>query len=116
MINVEWLREYCLNKKEFSEDFPFDDEVLVLRVRGKIFALININQPQTINLKAHPDRVIELREQYEQVQPGWHMNKKHWNTVTGAGLTQQELAAMIHESYLAVVSGFPLKVRKEILG
>ncbi len=100
-MNVETLRQYCLSKEETSEDFPFDEETLVLRVRGKIFALTSINsRPLTVNLKCDPELAVELREKYEGVQPGYHMNKKHWNTVILDGtIPTKEVLAMIDHSY-----------------
>ncbi len=90
-------------KKEgkISEEFPFDEYVLVFKVNGKIFILISTNtHPVTINLKCEPERAIELREQYPSVEPGYHMNKKHWNTVTLDGsIPPKEIFAMIDHSY-----------------
>lgn len=101
-IDVEALRIFCLKKEgKISEEFPFDEYVLVFKVNGKIFILINTNtHPVTINLKCEPERAIELREQYPSVEPGYHMNKKHWNTVTLDGsISPKEIFAMIDHSY-----------------
>ncbi len=113
-MNLETLRRYCLAKEETSEDFPFDEETLVLRVRGKIFALTGINErPLTVNLKCDPERAIELRERYEEVRPGYHMNKKHWNTVTLDGsIPAKEIYAMIDQSYDLVRAGAPEPKRR----
>ena len=82
MINLEEIRMYCLQKKGVTEDFPFDEETLVFKVMGKLFLLTNINDVEiSVNLKCNPELAIELREQYESVQLGYHMNKKMWNTV-----------------------------------
>ena len=80
-MNIEELREFCLSFKGAEENFPFDEEILVFSVKGKMFCLTNINQYERINLKCDPDEAIELREQYAEVTAGWHMNKKHWNSV-----------------------------------
>jgi predicted DNA-binding protein (MmcQ/YjbR family) len=81
-MNIEELREYCLNLKGTTEEFPFDEVTLVLKVQGKMFALIPLDNPETqIALKCDPERAITLREEYESIVPAWHFNKKHWNTV-----------------------------------
>jgi predicted DNA-binding protein (MmcQ/YjbR family) len=81
-MNLETFRKYCLSQKGATEDFPFDEETLVFRVGGKIFALTDtIDIPFSFNLKCDPERGIELREEYQAISPGWHMNKKHWNTI-----------------------------------
>ena len=100
-MNIEQFREYCLAKKASSEDFPFGPETLVLKVGGKIFAITGLDSAQfTVNLKCDPDRSVELREQYPEIQPGWHMNKKHWNTVDFEGsLDGRMLRELIDHSY-----------------
>ncbi len=101
-IDLDALRRYCLKKEDkISEEFPFDEYTLVFKVNGKIFILISTNaHPITINLKCDPERAIELREQYPSVEPGYHMNKKHWNTVTLDGsIPPKEIFAMIDHSY-----------------
>ncbi len=82
-MHLEQIRLFCLSLPEVSEDLPFDENTLAFRIRGKIFALLALNSsPLTINLKCEPSLAIELREQYNCVRPGYHMNKTHWNTVT----------------------------------
>ncbi len=82
MINLEDIRAYCLQKKGVTEDFPFDEETIVFKVMGKIFLLSNINDVDiSVNLKCDPELAVELRDKYESVKPGYHMNKKMWNTV-----------------------------------
>lgn len=101
-MTVDALREYCLQKGgKVTEGFPFGDDVLVFKVHQKIFLLLLLDvHPKTINLKCDPERAIELRERYEAVQPGYHMNKKHWNTVVLDGsIPPQEIRAMIDHSY-----------------
>lgn len=116
-MDIEQFREYCLSKKASSEDFPFGPENLVLRVGGKIFAITDLVSDRfTANLKCDPDRAVELREQYAEVQPGWHMNKKHWNTVDFEGsLDGKTLREMIDHSYEMVVKSLK-KADREALG
>jgi predicted DNA-binding protein (MmcQ/YjbR family) len=115
-MNVEQFRTYCLEKKGTSEDFPFDEVTLCLRVMGKIFAITGLDSEQfSINLKCDPDLAVEWREQYTEVQPGWHMNKKHWNTVDCEGsLDGPTLRRMIDHSYDQVVKTLK-KAEKEAL-
>lgn len=105
MFDHDSLREYCLAKPGTSEDFPFGEEVLALRVRGKIFALSNIfDRPMAVNLKCDPERALELRGEWAAVKPGYHMNKKHWNTVTFDGsMPATLLEELIDHSYALVV-------------
>ena len=107
MMNIEQIREYCLRKKGVTEEFPFDEETLVFKVMGKIFFLASLEKiPLQINLKCNPEQAIELREEYESVQPGYHMNKKHWNTVVIDGsIPLKKLYEWIDHSYDMVVSG-----------
>src|SRR4051794_19435642 len=89
-MNIETLREYCLLKKEASEGFPFGETTLVFKVLAKIFLLVSLDaNPLQFNAKCNPSKAIELREQYDAVQPGYHMNKKHWNTVIIDGSISQ---------------------------
>lgn len=116
MLNVEDIRTYCLNKKGVTEDFPFDSETLVFRVMGKIFGLMSLEKElPTINLKCDPVMAEKLREQYTGVQPGYHMNKKHWNTVVADGsFGMKELQHWINHSYELVVAGLPKSKREEL--
>ena len=100
-MHIEQLREYCLTKKGAEETFPFDADTLVFKVGGKAFLLTGIyNKPVRFNVKCDPEKAIELREQYECVLPGWHMNKKHWNTVLLTGqLDNDEIKGLIVHSY-----------------
>jgi len=104
-MNIEQFREYSLSKPGTSEDFPFDEVTLCLRVAGKIFAITGLDSVHfTVNLKCDPDYAVELREQYPEVQPGWHMNKKHWNTVDFEGaLDARMLRRLVDHSYDQVV-------------
>jgi predicted DNA-binding protein (MmcQ/YjbR family) len=106
-MNIEQIREYCLKKKGVTEEFPFDEETLVFKVIGKIFLLASLETiPLQINLKCNPEKAIELREEYEAIQPGYHMNKKHWNTVIIDGsIPNKRILEWIDESYKIVVLG-----------
>jgi len=116
-MNVEDLREYCLSLKGTTECFPFDDVTLVLKVQGKMFALIPLSSAETsISLKCDPERAITLREEYEAVVPAYHFNKKHWNTVfIDNRLTKKLICEWIDHSYNLVVAGLPIKLRQELL-
>ncbi|WP_068475592.1 MmcQ/YjbR family DNA-binding protein [Saccharicrinis aurantiacus] len=104
-MNIEALREYCINKKGTTEEFPFDDVTLVFKVMGKMFALTSLDKDLSINLKCDPEKAIELREEYEAIIPGYHMNKKHWNTVQIDGRLKVDLIKeLIDHSYNLVVS------------
>lgn len=106
-MNIEQIREYCLKKKGVTEDFPFDEETLVFKVAHKIFLLASLESiPLQINLKCDPEKAIELREEYEAVQPGYHMNKAHWNTIILDGtVPAKKNFEWIDDSYNLVVSG-----------
>ena len=106
-MNIETISQYCLSKKGAVEDFPFDEETLVFKVGGKMFALIPLEKiPLQINLKCDPEKAFELREEYEAVQPGYHMNKKHWNTIIIDGsVSIRKIFEWIDDSYNLVVAG-----------
>ena len=106
-MHVEDLREYCLSKKGANEEFPFDDVTLCFKVMNKIFAIVPLDDEQLkINLKCDPAYAIELRESHPEVQPGFHMNKKHWNTVfCDDGLKDKLLRSFVDHSYDMVVKG-----------
>ncbi|MBA2269532.1 MAG: MmcQ/YjbR family DNA-binding protein [Chthoniobacterales bacterium] len=111
------FRKYCLKKPGTMEDSPFGPEHIVFKVGGKMFALLAFEEvPPTANLKCDPDRALELRDRYEQVRPGYHMNKKHWNTVElNTGLPEAELRRMIDDSYALVVRALPKRQREQLL-
>jgi predicted DNA-binding protein (MmcQ/YjbR family) len=99
-MNIESLREYCISKQYVTESFPFDDETLVFKASGRIFALVSLEGDFTINLKCDPAFALELRERYPAVIPGYHMNKKHWNTVVLDGsIPDKEVYSWIDHSY-----------------
>jgi predicted DNA-binding protein (MmcQ/YjbR family) len=106
-MKFESLREYLLNKRGSYEDFPFGPSVIVFKVMGKMFALVPLDEtPPRINLKCDPELALHLREAYESVLPGYHMNKRHWNTVILDGpMPDSDLMAMIDDSYDLVVNG-----------
>jgi predicted DNA-binding protein (MmcQ/YjbR family) len=115
-MNIETLREYCLSKKAVTEDFPFGETTLVFRVKNKIFLLVSLDaSPLQFNAKCEPDKAVELREQYDAIQPGYHMNKKHWNTVVINGSVSSALIKeMIDDSYNLIVQSLPKKLREEL--
>ena len=105
-MNIEIIRKYCLEKPGVTESFPFDEETLVFKVMGKMFCLTGIDNPISLNLKCDPEHAIELREEYDEVKPGYHMNKTHWNTVSIIGtLPDNMILELIDESYDLVVKG-----------
>jgi len=107
------FREYCLAKPNTTEGMPFGETVLVFKVSGKMFALMSLDEvPATANLKCDPDLALELRDRYRQVRPGYHMNKKHWNTVEIEGLPDGELRKMIDHSYDSVLQSLPRENRR----
>jgi predicted DNA-binding protein (MmcQ/YjbR family) len=115
-MNIEEFRIFCLSKKGVTEAFPFDEVTLVFKVMGKMFALTGLKSEEfTVNLKCDPNWSIELRETYVEVQPGYHMNKKHWNTVNfEESLNDDFLMELITHSYDLVVSKLK-KTDKELL-
>jgi predicted DNA-binding protein (MmcQ/YjbR family) len=114
-LNVEQFRSYCLAKRGVTEEFPFGEETLVYKVMGKMFALADVTLFESINLKCDPELAAELREQYLAVQPGYHMNKKHWNTVLMDGSLPDKLVKnWIDNSYNLVVASLPAKVKAEL--
>ena len=116
-MNIETLREYCLSKKGAAESFPFGEDTLVFKAKDKIFLLVSLSSnPLQFNAKCEPEKAIELREQYDAVQPGYHMNKKHWNTVIIDGsISTALLKEMIDDSYNLIVQSLPKKLREELL-
>lgn len=105
-MNIEEMRNYALSKTDVEECLPFGPSTLVFKTLGKIFLLVAIDeQPLHFNAKCDPEKALELREQYPCVQPGYHMNKKHWNTITVDGsLSTKQLCALIDHSYELVHS------------
>lgn len=104
-MNIEQLHEYALSLPDVTESFPFDETTLVMKAGGKMFLLVSLDaEPLQFNVKCDPERAIELREEYACVLPGYHMNKKHWNTIVVDGtLTNKQLKEMVLDSYNLIV-------------
>ncbi|MBS1535938.1 MAG: MmcQ/YjbR family DNA-binding protein [Bacteroidetes bacterium] len=120
-MNLETYYQYCLAKKGVTEHFPFDEDTLVFKVSGKMFALTSLKEWEAgnpaLNLKSDPDYGAELRAEYDDIQPGYHMSKIHWNTIkVNAGVPDQLLKELITHSYEQVVKGLTKKQREELLG
>lgn len=116
-MNIEELRAYCLAKGEVTESFPFDETTLVFKVAGKMFCMTDLEDSFTINLKNDPERNLELRERYLSIRPGYHMNKRHWNTVDIDGSVPDSLIRqLIDDSYRLVVGKLPKTERDKITG
>lgn len=115
-MNIEEFRNYCLSKKYVTESFPFDESTLVFKVAEKMFALTGLeHQPPRVNLKCDPERALELREAYSDITAGYHMSKKHWNTIIIDGnVPNKLLTELIDYSYKLVVQGLPKKQQKEL--
>jgi len=112
-MNIEEFREYCLSKKDVTECFPFDETTLVFKVKGKMFALTDTEDQFSINLKCDPEKAIDLREHYPCVLPGYHMDKKHWNTVMVDGTADDKLLKeWIDDSYNLIIKKLPKKKSK----
>lgn len=115
-MNIEELRDYCLEKAAVTEGFPFGEDTLVFKVGEKIFLITGLGQ-SSFNVKCDPEKAIELREQFSEVSPGYHMNKTHWNTVrTDGSLTNKQLRNMIDHSYDLILKSLPKKLQAEITG
>jgi predicted DNA-binding protein (MmcQ/YjbR family) len=111
-VNIEAFQKYCMAKKGVTEEFPFDNNTLVYKVMGKMFALTDVEEFEGINLKCDPEVGVQLREEYAAVQPGYHMNKKHWITVQMDGSIGDKLIkGWIDASYNLVVASLPKKFR-----
>lgn len=119
-MHIEQLRDFCIAKKGVTEHFPFDDVTLVFKVMNKMFALVGLNKweegDQKINLKCDPEKSEELRDRYEGVNPGFHMSKKHWNTVNinTSDVSDDLIRDLINHSYELVVKGLTKKLQKEL--
>ena len=111
-MNIEEFRSFCLTLPEVTEEFPFGKDTLVYKVKGRIFAITNIELFDSVNLKCDPEKAVYLREKYNEVQPGYHMNKKHWNTVLIEGsISNKLLVSWIKESYNLVVEKLPKSLK-----
>ena len=119
-MNIQQLYEFCLSQKAVTEHFPFDEDTLVFKVGGKMFALTSLkeweNENASINLKCNPDRANELRATYEAINPGWHMSKTHWNTIHfNSDVSDKMICDLIHHSYDLVFKSLTKKMQAEIL-
>lgn len=114
-MQLDDILRICTQLKGTSEHFPFDDRTLVFKVMGKMYALIDTIDTQFINLKCDPELAIELRERFSEIEPGYHMSKKHWNSVNLHGnLKQDFIQEMIVSSYGLVVQSLPKKLQHEL--
>jgi predicted DNA-binding protein (MmcQ/YjbR family) len=119
-MNIQQLYEFCLSQKAVTEHFPFDEDTLVFKVGGKMFALTSLkeweNENASINLKCDPERANELRAIYEAINPGWHMSKTHWNTIHfNSDVSDKMICDLIHHSYDLVFKSLTKKMQAEIL-
>jgi predicted DNA-binding protein (MmcQ/YjbR family) len=114
-MNIERIRTYCLSKSGVEETLPFDDDVLVYKVGNKMFALISISKPDYVNLKCDPEYAIELRDRFNEVRPGFHMSKTHWNSVYFNGdVDDQLIIELIDHSYQLIVASLPKAIQKTL--
>ena len=119
MVNVEQIRSYCMSKKAVTEHLPFDDNVLVFKVMNKMFLLTGLDSwekgESAVNLKCNPEYAEELRGEYESIRPGYHMSKKHWNTVDVYmnELPPKFLFELIDHSYDLIVQSLPKKIQEQ---
>ena len=114
-MHIDEFREYCLKRQGVTEEFPFDNSTLVFKVKGKMFALCNVERYESFNLKCDPERAIELRELHpDLIKPGYHMSEKHWNTVSAEGLQPKLQKELIDHSYDLVVASLPKRVQSEL--
>lgn len=114
-MNIEEYRNFCLALPGVTEDFPFGPQTIVFKVMNKMFALSNIETYDFVNLKCDPERAITLREEYDGISPGWHMNKVHWNSVkTSADVDDELLKELIRHSHELIVESLPKKSKEEL--
>ena len=114
-MNIEAFRSYCLSKRGVTEEFPFGENTLVFKVMGKMFALTDVELFESINLKCDPEKAAQLREEYPAVLPGYHMNKKHWNTVLmHEGIADKAIREWIDDSYGLVVASLNKTLQAEL--
>ncbi|MEZ5174103.1 MAG: MmcQ/YjbR family DNA-binding protein [Bacteroidia bacterium] len=113
-MNIEDLRNYCLSLPNTTEDFPFDEVTLVIRVAGKIFVFLPLDNPGSIALKCDPEKAIQLREQYDTIKGAYHLNKKHWNSLEFNQVPPDLVYSLIDHSYDLVYKSLPAKTRKTL--
>jgi predicted DNA-binding protein (MmcQ/YjbR family) len=113
-MDLETFRNYCLSLNGVTEEMPFGDSVLVYKVEKKMFALTGVDMFTSINLKCDPEEALELRERYPAVQPGYHMNKQHWNTILmDHSIPDHLILAWTKKSYDLVIAKLPKNIRKQ---
>jgi predicted DNA-binding protein (MmcQ/YjbR family) len=114
-MNIEEFRDYCIKKKGVTEHFPFDQNTLVFKVMGKMFALADVETFDFINLKSEPEKAVELREKYQGIKPGYHMSKIHWNSVyVNTDVSDRLVFELVDDSYKLVVSSLTKKLKEEL--
>lgn len=114
-MDIVFFREYCLSKKGVVEATPFDENTLCFKVGGKIFAIIDIELFESVNLKCDPEWAVQLREEYDGILPGYHMNKKHWNTVEfNTTVPDKFILELVDHSYDLILDSLPIKVKNLI--
>jgi predicted DNA-binding protein (MmcQ/YjbR family) len=115
-MNTEAFRDYCLQKKHVEESLPFDDTTLVFKLNNKIFALLSLkDESNSCNLKCDPEKALTLRDDYNGIAPGYHMNKKHWNTVAfNQDVSDQLIFELIDHSYALIWASFSKKIQKDL--
>lgn len=114
-MNIETIREYCLNKKAVTESFPFDETTLVFKVFDKMFVLTDLKGDLSINVKCNPDNAIVLREKYDAIKPAFHMNKKHWNSIKIDGsISENKIKKWIDDSYNLVIEKMTKKDKQRL--
>ena len=114
-MNIEDLCNFCLSLQGTEEGFPFDESTIVFKVKGKLYCLTNIDNFNLVNVKCDPEKAMELREQFEAVIPGYHMNKKHWNSLLMNGtLSASFIKKWVTHSYELIIASLPKKDRLEL--
>lgn len=114
-MTLDELRTYCLSLNKTTEELPFDEDTLVFKVLGKMFALTNLENFEFINLKCNSEKAIKLREEFMEISPAYHMNKKHWNSVRVDGdISDKQLKQWITDSYNLVVANMPKKLKVQL--
>lgn len=115
-MHIEELRDFCLSLPNVEEKFPFDQETLVFYIAGKMFCLTNITLFDSLNVKCEPEKAVELRANYQAVLPGYHMNKKHWNTIkVNEDVNDELIKTWIKDSYNLVILTLPKSKRPDLI-
>lgn len=113
-MDIETIRDYCINKKATTEEFPFDEVTLVFKVMGKMYACIGLNNPDWITMKCDPEYALELRERHSGIEGAFHFNKKYWNQVSLKGdIDNKLIMELIDHSYEEVLKKFTRKLKQE---